>query len=77
VTASQAAWCYRCAGARLLARGGAFVAGADDADALWLDPAGLAHLRGNNKRALLFDAAFVYRPWTTPGSTPPATRFRR
>lgn len=48
-------------GVRTLARGGAFVAGADDADALWLDPAGLAHLAGNNKRALLFDAAFVYQ----------------
>lgn len=48
-------------GVRSLARGGAFVAGADDADALWLNPAGLAHLRGNNKRALMFDAAFVYQ----------------
>ncbi len=48
-------------GIRTLARGGAFIAGADDADALWLDPAGLAHLAGDNKRALLFDAAFVYQ----------------
>jgi long-chain fatty acid transport protein len=47
-------------GVRTLERAGAFVAGADDADALWLDPAGLAHLAGRGKRALLFDAAFVY-----------------
>jgi long-chain fatty acid transport protein len=48
-------------GVRSLARAGAFVAGADDADALWHDPAGLAHLAGDGKRALLFDTAFVYR----------------
>ncbi|HEY0992226.1 MAG TPA: outer membrane protein transport protein, partial [Kofleriaceae bacterium] len=36
-------------------------AGADDADALWLDPAGLAHLAGDGHRALLFDAAYVYQ----------------
>jgi long-chain fatty acid transport protein len=48
-------------GVRTLARGGAFIAGADDADALWQDPAGLAHLAGNDRRALLFDAAFVYQ----------------
>jgi long-chain fatty acid transport protein len=48
-------------GVRTLERGGAFIAGADDADALWLDPAGLAHLAGNNKRALLFDVAYVYQ----------------
>jgi long-chain fatty acid transport protein len=46
---------------RTLARGGAFVAGADDPEALWLDPAGLAHLAGDGNRALLFDAAFVYQ----------------
>lgn len=48
-------------GVRSLSRGGAFIAGADDAEALWHDPAGLAHLAGDNKRALLFDAAFVYQ----------------
>ena len=48
-------------GVRTLQRGGAFVAGADDADALWLNPAGLAHLGGRGKQALLFDAAFVYQ----------------
>src|SRR6266550_9366690 len=40
-------------GVRTLERGGALVAGADDADALWLDPAGLAHLAGVGKRAFL------------------------
>ena len=34
-------------GVRDLERGGALIAGADDADALWLDPAGLAHLVGD------------------------------
>lgn len=48
-------------GVRTLERGGAFIAGADDADALWLDPAGLAHLAGNHKQALLFDVAYVYQ----------------
>jgi len=48
-------------GVRSLARGGAFVAGADDADALWLNPAGLAHGAGANKRTLLFDLAVVYQ----------------
>jgi long-chain fatty acid transport protein len=49
-------------GVRSLARGGAFVAGADDADSLWQNPAGLAHAAGNDKRALLFDLALVYQP---------------
>ncbi len=49
-------------GVRSLARGGAFVAGADDADALWQNPAGLAHAAGDGKRALLFDLALVYQP---------------
>ena len=49
-------------GVRSLARGGAFVAGADDADALWQNPAGLAHAAGDGKRALLFDIALVYQP---------------
>ena len=48
-------------GVRSLQRAGALVAGADDADSLWLNPAGLAVLRGNGKRALLFDAAYVYQ----------------
>jgi long-chain fatty acid transport protein len=48
-------------GVRTLERGGALVAGADDADALWLDPAGLAHLAGAGKRAFLFDVAYVYQ----------------
>lgn len=46
-------------GVRTLERAGALIAGADDADALWLDPAGLAHLAGDGKVQLLFDAAFV------------------
>ena len=49
-------------GVRSLARAGAFIAGADDADALWQNPAGLAHAAGNGKRALLFDLALVYQP---------------
>lgn len=48
-------------GVRSLARGGAFVAGADDADALWLNPAGLAHGAGARTRSLLFDLAVVYQ----------------
>lgn len=49
-------------GVRSVERAGAFVAGADDADALWQNPAGLAHLTarsGKQTRALLFDAAYV------------------
>jgi long-chain fatty acid transport protein len=49
-------------GVRSLARGGAFVAGADDADSLWQNPAGLAHATGDGKRQLLFDLALVYEP---------------
>jgi long-subunit fatty acid transport protein len=48
-------------GVRALERAGALVAGADDADALWLDPAGLARLAGDGHRALLFDVAYVYQ----------------
>jgi long-chain fatty acid transport protein len=48
-------------GVRTVERAGALIAGADDADALWLDPAGLAHLAGDGNRALLFDAAYVYQ----------------
>jgi long-chain fatty acid transport protein len=46
-------------GVRTVERAGALIAGADDADALWLDPAGLAHLAGDGQVHLLFDAAFV------------------
>jgi long-chain fatty acid transport protein len=46
-------------GVRSLEQAGALVAGASDADALWLDPAGLAHGAGDGKEALLFDVAFV------------------
>lgn len=48
-------------GVRTVQRAGALIAGADDADALWLDPAGLAHLAGDGNKALLFDAAYVYQ----------------
>ena len=48
-------------GVRTVERAGALVAGAEDADSLWQNPAGLGHLRGNGKRALLFDAAYVYQ----------------
>src|SRR5438270_4928440 len=51
-------------GVRSLERAGALVAGADDADALWLDPAGLAHSAGAGHQALLFDVAYVYQPVT-------------
>lgn len=46
-------------GVRTVERAGALIAGADDVDALWLDPAGLAHLTGDGKIQLLVDAAFV------------------
>lgn len=48
-------------GVRTLARAGANVAGAADADALWDNPAGLAHGAGANKRSLLFDVGLVYQ----------------
>src|SRR5688500_10348533 len=51
-------------GVRTLERGGAFVAGADDADALWQNPAGLAHGDGLGTRQLMFDIAIVYQPVT-------------
>lgn len=38
-------------------RAGALIAGSEDADSLWLDPAGLAHLREGT--AVLIDAAYV------------------
>jgi len=55
-------------GMRSLARGGAFIAGADDADALWQNPAGLAHAAGERRQALLFELAASYSPVeiTTP-----------
>ena len=58
-------------GVRSLARAGAFVAGADDADSLWQNPAGLAHATGDGKRQLLFDLALVYQPveYTAEGGT--------
>lgn len=46
-------------GVRTTERAGALIAGAEDADALWLDPAGLAHLAGDGKYQLLFDLAYV------------------
>ena len=46
-------------GVRPAARGGAFVAGADDPGALWYNPAGLAELLGGAKMELLLDAALV------------------
>lgn len=51
-------------GVRSLERAGAFIAGADDADALWLDPGGLAHAVGQGHQLLLFDVAYVYQPVT-------------
>jgi long-chain fatty acid transport protein len=47
-------------GVRATGRGGAFVAGADDPQALWYDPAGLAELAGGPESVeLLVDAALV------------------
>ena len=51
-------------GVRPSARGGAFVAGADDLGALWFNPAGLAHLADDDvdhgkQQYFLFDAAMV------------------
>src|SRR5262249_6023233 len=47
-------------GVRETGRGGAFVAGADDAEALWDNPAGLAALAGGAESVqLLLDAAYV------------------
>jgi len=47
-------------GVRSLERAGAFIAGADDADALWQNPAGLAHFASaTGTRALLFDLGIV------------------
>src|SRR4051812_5873341 len=51
-------------GVRPSARGGAFVAGADDLGAFWFNPAGLAHLADDDadhgkKQYFLFDAAWV------------------
>lgn len=59
-------------GIRSLARAGAFTAGATDADALWQNPAGLAHAAGEGRRSLLFDLALVYQPveiMTADGAT--------
>ena len=46
-------------GVRSLERAGALVAGADDPDALWLDPAGLGRLAGDGRTSLLFDVAYL------------------
>jgi long-chain fatty acid transport protein len=43
-------------GVRPTARGGAFVAGADDLGAMWFNPAGIAHVE---ERSFLFDVAYV------------------
>jgi long-chain fatty acid transport protein len=51
-------------GVRALERAGALIAGADDADALWLDPAGLAHVHGAGTKAFLFDVAYLYHDVT-------------
>lgn len=51
-------------------RAGALVAGADDADALFLDPAGLARIAGDGRRSLLFDVGYLYEAeqFTAPGA---------
>ena len=50
-------------------RAGALVAGADDAEALWLDPAGLARVAGDGQHSLVFDVGYLYQPvrFTAPG----------
>jgi long-chain fatty acid transport protein len=58
-------------------RGGAFVAGADDAGALWYNPAGLAALLGGDPRSFLLDASYVghsvsYTRIDSGGNTLPA-----
>jgi long-subunit fatty acid transport protein len=58
-------------GVHELERAGALVADADDADALFVDPAGLAHLAGSGKQALVFDIAYVYQPVTYTPIGPP------
>ncbi len=52
---------------------GALVAGANDADALWLDPAGLARFTGYGTTGLEFDVAYLYQPTTY---TPPSPGLR-
>lgn len=47
-------------GARAVARAGAIVAGADDAEALWQDPAGLAHLAGDGAKSFVFAAVYLF-----------------
>jgi long-chain fatty acid transport protein len=47
-------------GVRASARGGAFIAGADDAASMWFNPAGLAHMAdAGEKDNFLFDLAWV------------------
>lgn len=46
-------------GVRTIERAGALIAGADDADSRWLDPAGLAHLAGDGRTELRFDLVYV------------------
>jgi long-subunit fatty acid transport protein len=56
-------------GVHSLELAGALVAGANDADALWLNPAGLARFTGYGTTGLEFDVAYLYQPTTY---TPPA-----
>jgi long-chain fatty acid transport protein len=46
-------------GVRPTARGGAFVAGADDLGAMWFNPAGLAATRSGEPHQFLFDMSYV------------------
>ena len=47
-------------GAGAVSRAGAIVAGADDAEALWQDPAGLAHLAGDGAKSFVFAAVYLF-----------------
>jgi long-subunit fatty acid transport protein len=49
-------------GVHSLELAGALVAGANDADALWLDPAGLGRFAGKGTQGLAFDVAYLYQP---------------
>ena len=57
-------------GVHAMERAGALVAGASDADALWLDPAGLASFAGKGTQGLAFDVAYLYQPVTYTPSDP-------
>lgn len=62
-------------GVHSMERAGALDASATDADALWLNPAGLASFVGKGTQGLAFDIAYLYQPvtFTPPGGIGQAT----